>query len=248
VSNPAETSFVSVQRRPDGVAVLRLDNPNRNALSTVVLKQVEKAANELVTDPPGAVILWGGEEIFSQGGDPSEFTSFDSSVGRYVGECFHAATRAIAAIPRATIAAVSGIAGGGGLELALACDFRVATTSARLGQHEMTMGLFPGGGGTQRLPRLVGPARAKAMIFSGELVKADEALRIGLVDRILDDGALLDGALAWAVQLADGPAEVRGLAKQVIERGLALPLDAGLRLELDVFPRLFERWAVGGAE
>jgi enoyl-CoA hydratase/carnithine racemase len=241
-SSVAGPTVVTVARREDGVAVLRLDSPPRNALSTVALRQVEAAANQLIADPPGAVVVWGGPQVFSAGGDPTEFDHFDSAVGRYVGERFHAATDALAAIPRPTIAAVAGMARGGGLELALACDFRVATGDAELGQHEMTMGLFPGGGGTQRLPRLVGPAHAKRLIYSGQLVGAEEALRIGLIDRVAADGPLLAAALAWAGELAAGPAATRGLVKQVIDRGLDLPLPEALRLELDIFPRLFENW------
>jgi enoyl-CoA hydratase len=235
-----KSPHVIVERRPDGVAVLRIDRPDRNALSTVMLGRLQSAAEDLIADPPGAVVVWGGDDIFSAGGDPSEFTSFDPALGRYIGERFHAAYAAIAAIPRATIAAVSGVASGGGLELALACDFRVASAGARLGQHEINMGLFPGGGGTQRLARLVGAGRAKQMIFSGELLDAAEAARIGLVDRVVPDGEVLAAALTWAANLAAGPAAVRGLAKQAIDGGLDRSLADGLRLELELFPRLFE--------
>lgn len=235
-----EPSHVGIELRSDGIAVLRLDHPPRNTLTTVALRQVEAAARQLTADPPRAVIIWGGDEVFSPGGDAGEFDHFDATVGRYVGDRFHAATDAVAAIPRPTIAAIAGAASGGGLELALACDFRVATASARLGQHEMTMGLFPGGGGTQRLPRLIGLARAKALIYSGQLADAREALRIGLVDRVADDGELLTVALAWAGELASGPGATLGLVKQVMDRGADLALAEALRLELDVFPRLFE--------
>ncbi|MFC0556265.1 enoyl-CoA hydratase/isomerase family protein [Planotetraspora thailandica] len=235
----ATTSFVSIDRRSDGVAVLRIDRPGRNALSTVVLNQIRAAADELAADPPGAVVVWGGDEVFSQGGDPTEFDTVDPALARYIGERFHAANSAVAAIPRPTIAAICGVATGGGLELALACDFRVAAANARLGLHEITLGLFPGGGGTQRLPRLVGPARAKYMIFSGEPVSAGEALRIGLVDQVVADGTTLDAAAAWAAALAARRATALELAKQAVDGGLDLPLADGLRLELDLFPRAF---------
>ena len=222
---------------------MRIDRPQHNALSTIVLEQIKVAADALIAEPPGAVVVWGGDEIFSQGGDPGEFDHFDAALARYVSERFHAAYSAVAAIQRPTIAAVSGIAKGGGLELALACDFRMVAANARLGQTEITMGLLPGGGATQRMPRLIGSTRAKRLIFSGALVTADEAIRIGLADEIVPHGEVLGAATEWAEELAEGAGDVRGLAKQAIDRGLDLTLSEGLRMERDLFPRPFERWS-----
>jgi enoyl-CoA hydratase/carnithine racemase len=137
---------------------------------------------------------------------------------------------------RPTIAAISGIASGGGLELALACDFRVAAEVSRLGQHETTIGMFPGGGGTQRLPRLIGVSRANEMIFLGELVIVKEALAMGLVNRVVSADSVLRDALDWAAKFATGPARVRGLATQVIDEGMLGTLPAGLDIELAVIP------------
>ncbi len=203
------------------------------------LNQLKAIAEDLSRQPPGAVVIWGGEDCFSVGGDPLEFPHFDAHLGKYVGERFHAAYAAVAAIPRPTIAAISGTASGGGLELALACDFRVAGANALLGQHAIKMGLFPGGGGTQRLARLIGLSKAKEMIFSGDLIGAEQALAIGLVNRVVPTNQVLDDALQWSASLASGPAATRGLAKQVIDEGFGLPLAEGLQVELSVFPSLF---------
>src|SRR5688572_2430347 len=175
--------LVSVERRDDGVAVLRIENGKVNALSSGLLEQLEGAAQALIASPPGAVVVTGGDKIFAAGADISEFAGPDEA--RTIGAHFLRALNAVADIPRAVIAAVSGVALGGGCELALACDLRIASDRARFGQPEILLGIIPGGGGTQRLARLVGPARAKGIIFTGRQVDAEEALRIGLADRIV---------------------------------------------------------------
>jgi enoyl-CoA hydratase len=142
---------------------------------------------------------------------------------------------ALAAVPRGTIAAVNGYALGGGLELALACDFRVCAEDAKLGLPEVLLGLLPGGGGTQRLPRLIGPSRAKELILTGRQVPADEALAIGLVNRVVPGDDVLDVALAWAAQLARGPLVAHGLAKGAIDEGLEGTLADGLQAEQRAF-------------
>jgi enoyl-CoA hydratase len=232
-----------VDRRADGVAVLRIDHPDHNALSTPVLGAIRAEAEDLAADPPGAVVVWGGQSLFSSGGDAAEFDHFDAEIGRRVADAFQGATGALAAIPRPTIAAVTGVASGGGLEVALACDFRVTAAGAQLGQYEITMGLFPGGGGTQRLPRLVGSSAAKELIFSGELIDAAEALRIGLVNRVVPASDVFAAATGWAAALAAGPAAVRGTVKSVIDNGIELTLADGLALERERFIQLFDNWA-----
>jgi len=137
------------------------------------------------------------------------------------------------------IAAVAGYALGGGLELALACDLRVLADTAKVGQPEILLGIIPGAGGTQRLPRLVGPARAKEMIWSGRQVKADEALRIGLADRVVPAAELHDTAIAWASEFAHGAVVAMGAAKDVIDRGLDGSLSVGLDAEADAFVDVF---------
>src|SRR6478752_171928 len=193
---------VSVTRRDDGVAVVMIENPKVNALSSEVLRQLRAAAEALTDDPPGAVVISGGDRVFAAGADISEFGGPDEA--RELGELFLHAMNAVADIPRATIAAIAGVALGGGCELALACDFRIASERARLGQPEILLGIIPGGGGTQRLARLLGPARAKDLIFSGRQVRADEALAIGLVDEVVPAEAVLERALERAAALAAG--------------------------------------------
>ena len=207
----SDAPLVHVERRDDGVAVLRLDNPKVNALSMALLGQLERAAESLRDDPPGAVVVTGGDRLFAAGAEISEFRSTDDPTkvvshddAARLGQHFLSALNAVADIPRATIAAISGFALGGGCELALACDFRMASEKAKLGQPEILLGIIPGGGGTQRLPRLIGPARAKDLIFSGRQVGAEEALAIGLVDEVVPHEELFDRAMAKAAELRVG--------------------------------------------
>jgi enoyl-CoA hydratase/carnithine racemase len=225
-----------MERRDDGVAVVRLENGKVNALSTELLRQLRSAAESLSSDLPGAVVVTGSKRMFAAGAEISEFGGPEEA--KAIGDCFTQALSALGALPRPTIAAINGFALGGGCELALACDLRVCSASARLGQPEILLGIIPGGGGTQRLARLVGPSRAKDIIFSGRQVGAEEALRIGLVDRVADDDAL-DEALRWAGELAQGAVVAMGLAKRAIDRGLDITLDDGVALEQQLFAEVF---------
>ncbi len=231
------SALVHLERRDDGVAVVTLDNPKVNALSSELLHQLRDVARELTAVPPRSVLVTGGPKVFAAGADISEFAGPDEATE--VGGAFLEALEAVAGIPRVTIAAVGGYALGGGCELALACDLRLASERARFGQPEILLGIIPGGGGTQRLARLVGPSRAKDLIFSGRQVGADEALRIGLVDRVVATDEFEAAALEWAAEFAAGPSAVAGLAKQAIDRGLDLDLADGLRLEQALFVESF---------
>ncbi len=240
--------LVQLERRDDGVAVVTLANGKVNALSVAVLDRLRAVATELIADPPGAVLVTGGPRLFAAGADITEFasdpdpSSFVIAPGervREVGGAFHAALGAVAAIPRPTIASVSGFALGGGCELALACDLRIASTRAKFGQPEILLGIIPGGGGTQRLTRLVGPSRAKDLIFTGRQVNAAEALGMGLVDRVVEPDELEAAGLEWAAQLAAGPSDALAIAKRVIDDGLDLPLDAALQREQNGFVEVF---------
>ena len=228
---------MELERRDDGIAVVTLANPKVNALSVALLDELRDVARGLTDDPPRAVLVTGGPKVFAAGADISEFGGPDEAAT--VGRSFLDALEAVAAIPRVTIAAIGGYALGGGCELALACDLRMASQRARFGQPEILLGIIPGGGGTQRLSRLVGPARAKDMILSGRQVGADEALQMGLVDRVVPVEEFEEAALAWAAEFAAGPGAVAGLAKHAIDRGLELDLAAGLRLEQDLFVESF---------
>ena len=228
---------VEVQER---VATLRLDRPKMNALDSQVQRELAEAAREVgERRDVGAVVLYGGPKVFAAGADVKEFAgwSYTDMVDHSVG--LQASLTAIARIPKPVIAAVTGYALGGGCELALCADLRVAGEGAQLGQPEVLLGIIPGAGGTQRLPRLVGPARAKDLIFSGRFVSADEALRIGLVDRVVPDADVYTEAFAWAASLAAGPAYALRAAKEAVDRGLETDLDDGLEIERLHFAGLF---------
>lgn len=237
----SNADLVHVEHR-DGVAVLTLSNGRVNPLSIELLRRLEAVVHGL-GDETRAVVVTGGPKVFAAGADITQFVRPDSdpleiadpATVRRIGVAFLSALEALAALPCPTIAAVSGVALGGGCELALACDLRIAAQDSRFGQPEILLGIIPGGGGTQRLARLIGPSRAKDLVFSGRTLGADEALRIGLVDRLVPAEQLLDEAVAWARTFATGPRHALALAKSSIDDGLDGTLGAGLRIEQDRF-------------
>src|SRR3954454_11742524 len=197
---PENEELVLLERRDDNIAVVTLNNPKVNALSLELLSRLASVAEELTRDPARAVVVTGGERIFAAGADISQFGGRDEAT--QITATFHRALDAVAAIPRFVIAAVSGYALGGGCELALACDYRIAGERAVFGQPEILLGIIPGGGGTQRLPRLIGPGRAKEIMITGRQVKADEALRIGLADEVVAADELEDRTMTLAAEVA----------------------------------------------
>jgi len=229
--------LLTLERRDDGVAVLTLANGKVNPLSRELLAELQQAADELAADLPGAVVVTGGERIFAAGADISQFGGPEEAAE--IGPLFHAAIGAIAALPRFVIAAVSGYALGGGCELALGCDYRIASERAVFGQPEILLGIIPGGGGTQRLARVIGPSKAKEMCLTGRQVKAEEALRIGLADEIVAPEELHDRALALAGEAAKGALVAQGITKRVIDAGLSTSLAEGLALEIEGFVEVF---------
>jgi enoyl-CoA hydratase/carnithine racemase len=223
----------------DGVATIRIDRPPANALARAVSLELSEAA-ETVTgdDAVRAVVVWGGERIFAAGADIKAMVGYGpEEVAEDVGG-LEQACRDLEAIPKVTIAAINGFALGGGLEIALACDFRFAAQDARLGLPEIKLGIIPGSGGTQRLPRLVGLAKARDLIYSGRQVPAEEALEIGVVDRVAPADEVYRVALDQARTFATGPS----LAFAAAKRALAAadrPLEEGLRVEREAFVALF---------
>lgn len=233
-----------------GVATITLHHGKVNALCVELLGELEAAATELSSPDAavGAVVVTGGPKLFAAGADIGQFAADASPESfaiappervREVGGAFLAALNAVAAIPVPTIASISGFALGGGCELALACDLRIASSKARFGQPEILLGIIPGGGGTQRLARLVGPSIAKDLVFTGRQVDAAEALRIGLVNEVVEPEALDARVAELAASLAAGPRSALRLAKAAVDAGLETTLEEGLVIEQDRFVEVF---------
>ncbi len=222
------------------VAVIRLDRPPMNALNAQVQDEIAAAAAQVTADQAiRAAVIYGGEKVFAAGADIKEMAEAGYSQMAASARRLQDAFTAVAKIPKPVVAAVTGYALGGGLELALCADFRVAGESARVGQPEILLGVIPGAGGTQRLPRLVGPARAKDIVYTGRFVGAAEALAIGLVDKVVPDPEVYQAAQAMARRYASGPAMALRAAKQAIDEGLDVDLRTGLEIERLNFAGLF---------
>ena len=224
----------------DRVATIRLDRPPMNAINSTVQEELRAAADQVTQDQDvRAVIVYGGEKVFAAGADVKEFAGQDHAHLMRDAPRIMSAIDSIARIPKPVIAAVAGFALGGGCELALAADFRVAADNAKLGQPEILLGIIPGMGGTQRLPRLIGPAKAKDLILTGRFVDAQEALEIGLVDAVVPAEQVYGTARAMAAKFAKGPALAIAAAKAAIDGGLDTDLANGLRLESHLFASVF---------
>jgi len=202
-----------------------------------MLSRIHYLATDLTILNARAVVITGGDRLFAAGADISEFSG--PSEAKTIGAAFHAALNAVAALPCFTIAAVSGFALGGGCELSMACDYRIASTKAVFGQPEILLGIIPGGGGTQRLPRLVGASRAKEIMVTGRQVKAEEALAIGLANEVVEPDALMTRALELAGTIASGATVATRLIKQAVDQGMETDLASGLALELELFEEVF---------
>jgi len=224
----------------DGIGTIRLDRPPVNALNDQVTAELAAAAAEAAdSEQVRAVVIYGGAKVFAGGADISAmaeagYAEMASRSGR-----LQDAMDLVAGLGQPVVAAITGYALGGGLELALAADFRVAGERARVGQPEILLGVIPGAGGTQRLPRLVGPARAKDIIFSGRMLTAAEALEIGLVDRVVPDDSVYTAALDLVRRYVNGPALALRAAKRAIDYGLGVDLATGLEIERVEFAALF---------
>ncbi len=223
------------------IATVQLNRPQKkNALNSELRVEIEKALREIGGDTSlKAVIVTGGEEIFCAGADIGEIQKATTaeSTTKHARE-FQLLFDQIESLPQPVIAAVSGYALGGGCELALACDFRIASEGAKFGLPEIKIGAFPGGGGTQRLPRLIGAAKAKEMIFTGDPTSAEEAFALGLVMKVVPKDKLMEEAKGFANKLASLPRLAMEASKKVINRGLEMDLSSGLEFEARCFGNL----------
>ncbi|HUA29799.1 MAG TPA: enoyl-CoA hydratase-related protein [Streptosporangiaceae bacterium] len=222
------------------VATIRLDRPPMNALNSQVVSEILAAAGQIAGDDTiRACVIYGGEKVFAAGADIKEMAELSYGQISAHSAQLQAALTAVAKIPKPVVAAITGYALGGGMELALCADFRVMGESAKVGQPEILLGIIPGAGGTQRLPRLIGPARAKDIVFTGRFVGAQEALAIGLVDQVVPDAEVFEAARGLVARYAAGPALALRAAKQAIDAGLDVDLATGLEIERLNFAGLF---------
>ncbi|GAA3457581.1 enoyl-CoA hydratase/isomerase family protein [Dactylosporangium matsuzakiense] len=224
----------------DGIGTIRLDRPPMNALNIQLQEELRAAAEDAsARDDVRAVVVYGGEKVFAAGADIKEmagmgYAEMSARAGRLT-----SAFDAVARIPKPVVAAITGFALGGGCELALTADWRVAAEDAKLGQPEITLGIIPGAGGTQRLSRLIGPARAKDLIMSGRFVAAPEALAIGLVDRVVPRDDVYTAAVDLVRPYVNGPALALRAAKLAVDGGLEMDLASALTWESQLFAGLF---------
>jgi enoyl-CoA hydratase/carnithine racemase len=231
--------FVSVEVQ-DGVAIIRLDRPPMNAINEALTAELQEAATEVAgREDVGAVVVWGGEKVFAAGADVKMMTSMSPREAKPMITALQEVFNLVEEIPKVTIAAINGYALGGGCELAMCADLRYAAEDSRIGQPEILLGIIPGAGGTQRLPRLIGPARAKELIYSGRHVKADEAKQIGLVDQVFPPDQVYPQALEAASRYARGPLQALRAAKVAVNWGSRGDFRTGVVLERELFADLF---------
>jgi enoyl-CoA hydratase/carnithine racemase len=224
----------------EGVGTIRLDRPKMNALNAQMQDEIVTVCAEADSrDDVAAVVVFGGERVFAAGADIKEMSAMSHEDMTSHGHLLQAFTRSLAGIGKPTVSAITGFALGGGCEVALATDLRFAADNAKLGQPEILLGIIPGAGGTQRLARLVGPARAKDLIYTGRFIDAQEALSIGLVDQVHPADEVYDKAVEWAKQFVGGATVALRAAKKAIDSGLEGSLEDGLEIERAEFTDLF---------
>lgn len=228
--------------REDPIGILRFNRPHvLNALNKIVFLELNALLDEIEKElvPKVVIITGAGEKAFVAGTDIVEMESLSSFEARAFATLARTAIDKVMNLNRPVIAAINGFALGGGCELAMACDIRIASEKAILGQPEINLGIIPGSGGTQRLARLVGPSKAKQLIFTGEVVDAKTALHMGLVDRVVPNDRLMDEAKKMAVMISGKSKVALALSKSAINRGLDLDLPTALNYEIECFAQCF---------
>ena len=231
--------FIAVERQAS-TAIIHLKRPPMNALNLQMQREIAEAAT-FVSGRVGidAVVIYGGEKVFAAGADVKEMANMSYADMSLAAHQLQSAFATVAKISQPTIAAITGFALGGGLELAMCADFRVAGDNAKLGQPEILLGIIPGAGGTQRLARLIGVSRAKELVFGGHMITAEQALSIGLVNEVVPPAMVLESAVAWANKFSGGAKLALAAAKRSIDQGISVDLQTGLSIESTEFAALF---------
>jgi enoyl-CoA hydratase/carnithine racemase len=224
----------------DGVGLIRLDRPPANAIDLEVAEGLQAAIREADgRSDVGAIVLWGGPTIFAAGADVKAMATWGPDEVRPSVDALGAACDLLEVVDTVSIAAINGYALGGGCELALACDLRYVALDASLGQPEIKLGVIPGAGGTQRLVRLIGPGRARDIVYSGRFIQAQEAMELGLAQKLLAPDEVLGAAVADARGLARGPRSALAAAKASIAAAISMPGAPGIQAEREAFLALF---------
>ena len=231
--------FLKIERQ-DGITVMKISAPKSlNALNSTILKEIDSFVSGLDNTTRVLIITGDGEKSFVAGADISEMAHLNEPQGQEFGRLGAQVFRAIETLPIPVIAAVNGFALGGGCEIAMACDIRIASSKAKFGQPEVGLGIIPGFSGTYRLPKLVGQGYAKEMIYTGKVIRADEALRIGLVNAVYEPEELMPKALEMAALMLKNAPVAISLAKQSINEGYDLDADDAIALENKLFGQCF---------
>ena len=228
---------VIILTKEDGIATITLNRPPMNPLGSQVFQELIQAIDDIQADPSvkAAIITGAGEKALAAGADITEMVNLTPVEGHTFCQNPFVALTKIESLGKPVIAAINGLCLGGGTELTLACDFRIASDTAKFGQPEINLGIIPGAGGTQRLPRLIGTAKAKELIFLGEIIDANTALNIGLVNKVVPLSSLMEEAVKLAKKLASKPAVAMKMAKSSINIGMNLDLTSALTLEIQNF-------------
>ncbi|MBM4761842.1 enoyl-CoA hydratase [Bacillus sp. B15-48] len=238
------TQLVHLEKQ-NGIATVTLDNPPMNVLSKQVTQELKEVFTTIQEDPEviAVVVTGNGDRAFMAGADIKEFPSWidlEKEEVKKVAKSNHEVFNLIEQLEQPTIALLNGFALGGGCELALACDIRIAEDHAQLGLPEVKLGLLPGAGGTQRLPRLIGEAKAKELMFLGDSITAEEALQVGLVNHVVPKGEGMEAALSMAKKVSRLSLQALSRIKRAVDEGADQPLEAALENEVDLFVELIK--------